>query len=419
MAKAQLQTCPARIGLIRPGNSGKTLVNSLRSPSNRNISFLSSDLRQSSFRIKLYRFMAESIPLINSVLWTWTRLAVAPGKYKYFDNDDRVDNPSADDALERLFGLITHFNFGSSSDVEGILIPFFNSLFLDGAVAGSIQLHNDLSGIKTVELFDLSRCSIRLTSSGEIKIIVEGDRGQRTYSGADVFYFAHNADIANPYGKPILQAVPFVSYIEQQLVDDMRKSMHNSGYHRLHVKITPPEKREDENDDAYVNRANTYFDDTLSMMRDIKTEDNPVTWDDVSIEYIGPKSHGSARSGNWYLTHRAMVEEVCSGTNLAPFLLGYAYNATTNWAQFKYDLIMRQVRSVQQCAIQFLNRLANIELALKGIKVDASWGFDNRFSALAKEQTQIKNDETSRIIDLFNAGLIDKDEASRCARELL
>ncbi|MEZ5360156.1 MAG: hypothetical protein R3F48_15170 [Candidatus Zixiibacteriota bacterium] len=407
----------------RVGSFGRKSVSGLHSglkySTTRDIAFQSSDFRQSNFRVRLYRFMADSIPLVHSVLWTWTRLAAASGSFKFFRGDEQIPGSSADDILERLFGNITQVNFGSRSGAEGILVPFFNSLFQDGAVAGKIDFNDDFSGIKQVRLFDLSRCSISLSASGEVSITESGNVTDRTFKGRDVFYYAHNADIANPYGRPILQPVSFVSYIEQQLVDDMQRAMHNSGYHRLHVRISPPDKRDGETDDSYVQRANSYFDDTVSMIRDIKTEDNPVTWDDVAIEYIGPKNQGSSRTNNWYLTHRSMVEEICSGTNLAPFLLGYAYNTTTNWAQFKYDLIMRQVRSVQHAARQFLNQLANIELALRGAKLTAEWRFDNRFSALAKEQTQIRKDETSRIIDLYNAGLIDREAASAMAEELL
>lgn len=419
MPKAQMKDYMPRVGGINQFQSVKKFEGALRAGSKRDISFVSPDYQHSNFRVRLYRFMADSIPLIHSVLWTWTRLAAAPGSFLYSRGDEPVRSRAADEILERLFGTITQTNFGNRSGIEGILVPFFNSLFLDGAVAGKIEFAEDFGGIKQVRLFDLGRCDVSLAADGEV--VIREHTGQRdlVHRGRDVFYHAHNADIVNPYGRPILQAVSFVSYIEQQLVDDMRRAMHNSGYHRLHVKIAPPDKRDGESDESYVRRANTYFDDTVSMIRDIKTEENPVTWDDVAIEYIGPKIQGSSRTGNWYLTHRAMVEEICSGTNLAPFLLGYAYNATTNWAQFKHDLIMRQVRSVQQAATQFLDQLANIELALRGMKLTAGWRFDNRFSALAKEQTQIKKEETTRIIDLYNAGLIDHKTASNLARELL
>jgi hypothetical protein len=383
------------------------------------MTFKSSDWRESRFRVKLYRFMAESIPLVNSVIWTWSRLAAAPGEFKFFKNDESDANPEATAVLNQLFERIVRANFGHIGNQDDLLHPLFQSFFLDGAVVGKMELFDDLSGISNFRFFDLARTETRISPSGDIVVIESDDEGERRFSGRDLFFHALNADLANPYGRSVLKAVPFISYVEQQLVDDMRRTMHNAGYHRLHVKIAPPERRDGEGDDAYVNRANAYFDGTVSMIKDIEPQDNPITWDDVAIEYIGPKESGGTRVSNWYLNHRAMIEEICSGTHLAPFLLGYSYNATTNWAQFKYDLVMRQVRSVQNAAISFLGWMAGIELALKGFDLTAKWRFDNNFSALALEQGEIKSKEAAYVIDLFNAGLIDRESATKKAARLL
>lgn len=381
--------------------------------------FDSGEWQNSRFKVRLYRFMADSIPLVNSVIWTWSRLASAEGKFKFSKDGREMSNRSAEEVLNNLFLRINQFNFGRGGNSNDLMHPFFHSLFLDGAVLGKMYFYPDLSGLSNFEFFDLGRSEISFGRSGKIKVMVEKDAEEHHFSGDDLYYYALNSDLSHPHGKSILRAVPFIAYVEQQLVDDMRRTMHNSGYHRLHVRITPPEKREGENDDAYISRANSYFDSTVSMIKDIDPEDNPVTWEDVTIEHIGPHNSGGSRSNNWYLSHRAMVEELCSGTNLAPFLLGYSYNATTNWAHLKYDLVMRQVSSVQGAAINFFNRLANIELALKGFDLEASWEFNNDFSALAGDRSQVKSRDASSLIELYQAGLIDKETAEARAKRLV
>ncbi|MCP4567099.1 MAG: hypothetical protein GY841_05925 [FCB group bacterium] len=409
---------PALVDMIRPRQAGAV---SLKSGINRTgrISFASDAYRGHRFRVRLYRFMADSIPLINSVIWTWSRLAAAPGRFQFFRNEKAVDDMQARTILDDLFRRLARSNFGHGGSEADLLPPFFQSLFLDGSIAGRMSLREDLGGVDYFKFFDLARTEIRLSKAGEVIAAVSNEAGERTYSGDDIFYYAFNADLADCQGRSILTAVPFVSFVEQQLVDDMQRSMHNAGYHRLHVKIAPPEKRESESDESYMTRANNYFDDTVSMIKNIEPEDNPVTWQDVAIEYIGPRTQGGSKTTSWYINHRAMVEEVCSGTNLAPFLLGYSYNATTNWAQFKYDLVMRQVATVQNAAVTFLNWLANIELALRGFDLEARWEFSNDFSVLAGEQAEVKSREAERVIDLFKAGLIDKDTASRAAARLV
>lgn len=371
------------------------------------------------FRVRLYRFMTQSIPLVNSVIWTWSRMAAAPGMFEVYRDNVPTENPEALEMLDRLFHRVNRQNFGHRGTHDDLLHPFFQSLFMDGAVLGHLEFEKDLSGVAAFRFLDMEKCEVKIDEAGEVRVKESTDFGERIYKGPDLFFYALNADLANPFGRSILHAVPFVSYVQQQLVDDMRRSMHNAGYHRLHVKITPPERREGEADDAYVRRANNYFDNTVSMIRDIDTEDNPVTWDDVTIEHIGPKAQGSARINNWYLNHRAMIEEVCSGTHLAPFLLGYAYNTTTNWAQFKYDLVMRQVLSVQRAAVTFFNWLANIELALKGFSTSVRWQFDNTVSAMARERAEIRGTEVRSVVELYTAGLIDKETAARKAAGLI
>jgi hypothetical protein len=363
--------------------------------------------------------MGESIPLISTVIWTWSRLAAAPGVFGLYRENKQIESPEAAATLAELFTRVLRANFGHSGTQDDLLHPFFQSLFLDGAVVGLLDVEKDLSGVADFRFFDLAKTEIKISPSGQIQAVVSSENGEETFSGPNLFFYALNADLANPYGRSILGAIPFVTFVEQQLVDDMRRTMHNAGYHRLHVKIKPPERKEGEADEAYVARANSYFDSTVAMIRDIEPDDNPVTWDDVTIEHTGPGDSGGTKTTNWYLNHRAMVEEICSGTHLAPFLLGYSYNATTNWAQFKYDLVMRQVQSVQNAAINFLSWLANIELALRGFNVTARWHFDNVFSALAREQAEVKAKEAAGIIDLFQAGLIDRETATEAASRLI
>ena len=162
-----------------------------------------------------------------------------------------------------------------------------------------------------------------------------------------------------------MQAIPLVSDIEQQMVNDMRRAVHNSGYHRLHVKITPPNRNSGDSDNAYVKRINEYFDSTVRMMKGLDVDDNPVTWDNVLIEHQGPNSPRSV-ANSWFLNHRAMIEEICAGTNLAPFMLGYSYGATTTLSASKFAVILMQVRSMQSEVSEFSEWIGNIERAVAG-----------------------------------------------------
>ncbi len=144
------------------------------------------------------------------------------------------------------------------------------------------------------------------------------------------------------------------------------------------------------------------------MVRGCEPEDNPVTWDNVTLDYIGPDSSRTV-SNSWSLSHRAMVEEVCAGTNLSPFMLGFSYSAIQNWAKFKYDLVMRQVQSVQRQVSRFLEWIGNIELALRGCPGRCRYVFDNSLTYMATEQSQLRQAEIDNLIKLYSSGLVDRE----------
>jgi len=369
-------------------------------------------------KLSLYRFLRDNIPLLGACIWTWSRLSAAPGNFAIIDPRTDAENRRGLEILTGLADRVYPFQFQRMAGMESFLPYLFSSLYTDGAVAGFVILKGDHSGIDKFLPVDPAGIMARAGDDGRHRLYLDSETGPIDINRPDFYYLAFNADNNQPLGRSLLATVPFVSYIQQQLISDMQKTAHNAGYHRLHVKITPPERQSGETDPAYVARVNEYFDDTVAMVRGVEPEDNPVTWDNVKIDYIGPGA-GQSVTGSWFMTHRAMIEEICAGTNLSPFMLGYSYGTTHNWAQFKYDLVMRQAVSVQNEVARFLEWLGNLELALKGCACRCRWTFDNTLTYLAGETSEIRKSRIEAIIDLFKAGLISKEKASLLAEGLL
>ncbi len=300
---------------------------------------------------------------------------------------------------------------------EIALTEMLTSLFRDGMFAGLVTVHRDGSGVDRFIPIDSQRVTL-VESGGANRLVYELD--DRTYrlDTPDFYYLPLSGGQIDPLGKSILKSIPFVAYIEQQLVDDMRRSSHNSGFHRLHISVTPPERMSGESDQAYIERINGYFDSTVSMIRSCDVDDNPVTWDNVEIKYVGPTNVRGV-TNSWFVNHRAMIEEICAGTHLAPFMLGYSYGATTTWAGFKFDLVMRQVRSIQSEVARFLEWLAHIDLSLAGLNVRVKWVFDNTLSYQAEENSKVQSRLIENMIKLYQAGLLDKETAIERAGRLL
>ena len=366
-----------------------------------------SDFQNGKFKYQLYQFLSESIPAVQACLETWVRLSAAPGKF--VSSSERGNN-----ILNRLSEKIYWNALGQQGSLTSFLSELFRSYYRDGFFSGFILLQQNGKGIQNFIPIHASE----IHKNEKNRFFIEQNDEKIYLDTNDYYALSYNADRKNVLGKSIFQSIPFVSYIEQQLVDDMRRTSHNSGFHRLHVQITPPERLSGEGDSAFIDRVNSYFDSTVSMIKSCDIDENPVTWDNVKINHVGPENVKSV-TNSWFMNHRAMIEEICAGTNLAPFLLGYSFGATTTWASFKFDIVMRAVKSVQSEVISFLEWLGNIELALHGLHENCTFIFDNNFAYQATEQSAIRVQEIDSIIKLVNAGLLEKETAKTQVEKLL
>ena len=376
------------------------------------VNFHTSDFITGRFRYQLYRFLTDNIPIINSCVSTWVRLSAAPGRY-IIDSEKGNNTDKAEECLKALANRIYYGPSGNSKGLVTFLAEIFNGLYRDGIFAGMLTVNKDGRGVDKFIQLDAADLIQK-----DNKLFLEIDNRQINLDTDDFYYIPLNSDLINPLGRSILKSVPFVTYIEQQLVDDMRRSNHNAGFSRLHVKITPPERISGESDKTFYDRINNYFDSTVSMIKSCEVDENPVTWDNIAIESIGP-SNVRAVTNSWFMNHRAVIEEICAGTGLAPFLLGYSYGATTSWSGFKFDIVMRQVNSIQSEAAAFMEWMGNIELALAGFDLKCKFEFDNTFAYRASEQAEIRSREVDNLLKLYQAGLIDEKEASEKAGRII
>lgn len=404
------QTADLRVGARTPprrspvGHTTERLESMLR--------LTTSQVQSGRHRLPLYRFLSDNLPLVGACIWTWSRLAAAPGKYRIIGEAGETEIEKAHRRLDGLAANVSAGITGQPVGMTSLLVELFQGLFRDGLFGGFVGIKSDGGGVDRFVPVDAAGMYL---DHDNTRLLLESETRPIALDRPDFYLLALNESADTPLGRSILRTIPFVAWVEQQLLDDMRRSSHNSGFHRLHVRITPPDRLGGESDKAYVDRINAYFDDTVRMIRSCEIDDNPVTWDNVEIESIGPKP-GNTVTANWYLSHRAMVEQICAATNLAPFMLGYSYGSTRTWAAFKFDLVMRQVCSVQAEASRFLGWLGDIDLALGGHDLRCEWVFDNAMNWQADKQTEVDVRRLEALLQLHKAGLLDKEEARKAAR---
>ena len=405
--KQEIAKNRAKSAQLPPGIKAKPRLKSLNLDLERQLTLYPWDTGRA--RLELYRYLRDNIPMLNAVIWTWVRLCSARFDYQISGARSESEGQQIRAVLHQLDQRIYRNGLLKRGGFRELLLQFFESLFTDGAVCGELQLSPSSSSVDRFLLADMRNIVIEAQGE-ECQIFQEIENHRTQLTPASTFYYGLGAQPGSVTGRSLLAAIPFVARVEQTLVNDMFRSMRSAGYHRIHVKITPPEKRSDETDADYFTRANNYFDDTVEMMRDFGPDKNPVTWNDVAIEYIGPSNRNSSSTA-WYMNHKAMIEDVCAGTHLAPFMLGYAYGTTHNWAEFKYELVQRQVATVQNAAASLLNWIANVELALHGFSAEVQFRFENRAHIGLTERAQAEKIQLENIITKMTNNLITREEA--------
>lgn len=355
-------------------------------------------------RLSLYRFLAESIPILNGAIWLWTRLCSSPVAFDFSE----LSPTARDRLLSNLDRVLTPFSYQKSGGFETLVNMFFRNLFIDGGFGGQVVLNRAANRIAGFVPADSKLLSFEYEAD-DWQIYFEADGEKNRLDPGSFYYGGLDSTAHDPRGTSLLASIGFVSHIEQKLIRDMSQALEKSGYQRIQVQLAKPERLSGENDSNYIERANRYFESTVDLMKNLKPADSAVTWDDVQINAIGPSGQGAASS--WYLYHRALVEDICAGVHLDPFMLGYSYGTTQTWARFKFELMLRQIVAVQEKARGFLKWLIELAMDLEGLPGHVEVIFDNQRVFGSLERYKAESIMAENIISQYQAGLLDEKEA--------
>lgn len=363
-------------------------------------------------RLKLYRYLRDYVPAIKAAINTWAQICNTSGRFVWPEHLTEVEQARLELHVEQMLARLSPFGPAAAAPREQMLSNLFVGLFTDGAFATELVANKSLTGIDSLQWIDPGSLEFRPGRNGRIALWqIQGTRSV-SLASPSVYYQPLSLGIDRPEGSSLLSAVPFAARIEQALVADLGRAMHNAGYARLHVKLTPPEKQPGESDSAYAARCSSYFDETVRQLRDLEPDDNAVTWNDVEIATVEPRGRSSTQSG-WFVNHRALIEEICAATHLAPFMLGYSFGTTQSWGRFKYGMAMRMARHFQELAARFLEWLAAVDLALSGENTFPGFEFDRPDFLQFVEEQQAAKLRTEVVVAQRDAGVIDEVEARR------
>lgn len=369
--------------------------------SNYNSGFVYTGYNRSDF----FRFLRDSIPVVSSAVWTWKNLCATPQRLTFEGAPSEIEEARRiNDALERRI----HPNgFLRGKGVDRLCEDFFLELFTTGKFAGIIVLLPDGSGIDYFKQIDASNISWKTDS--RLQAYFEDERGNPIPLPKDIFFYsALETDIRNPGGIEPMSSIPFVAAIEQMMLEDMAKSVHNAGNPRMHISITPPERFDSEGDREYTDRVNAYFDGTVSQFYKLEADENLFTWGDVEVKIVGAEP---GRANMWKIQREQVIEDVITGLKLFPWALGRSHGTTKNWVESQFNILMQIVDSIQEAGIVFADWLRTMELRMKGNLAVPKHHFAPNQDPFILQRRQAQEIHFRTVDAKFKGGYITKEQA--------
>ncbi len=354
------------------------------------------------------RYVRDNVPDVSAGVWAWVRVCSTPQEVEYLGGSE-ADKKSAVRVIEDLDARIFEFEHMKNQGMDALTNAFFLSVFTYGAFAGEVVLKDDRSGVDKFYMIDPGTIQFKRfeTSRRLVPYQTLPNEDPIRLNEDSFFYYALDPDGDDPYGRSPLLSLPFVVRIQQQLLEDMAKAMHNAGHPTLHIKYHPQERLQGESITTYQERVSANFEKIKNSLRQKKADTNFLTYDNIEITYIGPD--GDSR--RWLESHQAVCEQVVSALHLAPFMLGRNWGTTESWGKAQYELIVNNAVSVQRGAKRMCEWLRNLELALAGSPVITKHHFRKLRSWNDLDTAKSAEVKIRSILQILDRGIISKEEA--------
>ena len=363
------------------------------------------------------RYLRDHIPDVSAGVWAWVRLCTTPQHVEYMDGTD-VEIEEAREIVRNLDMRLFEFGHMKHQGMDALVNAFFLSVFTYGAFAGEVALRPDRKGLDRFYFIDPATIRFRRApKSRELEpwqILSDGK--EIRLNPSSFFYYGLDTDNDSPYGRSPLLALPFVVRIQQQLIEDMNRAMHNAGWPTIHVVYRPRERAEGESVSEYHASIESEFNAIKDAIPEKKADSNYITHDNVEFRYLSP---GTGSEQRWNLSLQAISEQVISALHLAPFMIGRNWGTTETWGTAQYRLITGNAVSVQRGAKRMCEWLRNLELALQGSRVTTRHHFEAHRALSLLDAARSRSLDFQTALRLKESGIIDDERVRRMVEEWL
>lgn len=359
-----------------------------------------------------YCYVRNKVPIVSNGIGVWVDLSSTGRTLQLAGGSDNHQKGAAK-VLDALDNRLYEFDFEHGSGIAKLCDLFFLSFYTNGRFCAELVPFADGRGVAYLALTNPFSIKFRRSPrTKRLEIFQRQGSGYVRLPKERIFYAALDPDEKNPYGISLLDSIPWVLEIKEQMMRDMAVSSHNAGIPRLHIRITPPEPLPGESPADYHARLNSHFDEAVTQFRDLNPEDNVFSWAHVEVDIVG-RSGGAREQFSWSVNSERVTEEVIAGLHLFGWVLGYSFSTTKNWVNSQYDLLVSRVQRGQSQGKRFLEWIQNAELRMRGIPTRVEWSFEQVRDPGELVKQRALDWKFRRIDRMLQRGYIGPAQASR------
>jgi hypothetical protein len=312
---------------------------------------------------------------------------------------------SARQEIENLSDTITR-----GAGIDGFVNDLFRQVMITGALSVEWVPSDSLDGITDVVLVPVKE--IRFKRRDGRWIPCHFRQGQEVELNVSQYqYIPISSEENSPYGIP-----PFISalrsiFVQNDGFENIKYILKKLGLlGMVSVKKEVPPRDADKSDLEWKSYLTKELIDSAEGFKQNFLSGIAVHYKDTEISHANITGDSRGASDLWKL----IEEQVASGLNIPPALLGRTYSTTETYAGVVYGSFLASLNNVRRLVKRALERGYWLHLVMRGYsanRVTVSFRPDKSINSYTDAQTE--NLKVQTVIAKLNAGLIDPDTAAK------
>ncbi len=298
--------------------------------------------------------------------------------------------------------------FPNDAGLDGFINQQFRQICITGALCQETVIDKQFGGVEMV--YQVPAKTIRFIYKNSRYIPVQQVAGKTIELNSMTFvYIPLFTDEDSPYAlPPFLAALQYLmrQYEQWQNIDSLMQLWGLMGITWLKV-----------SDSRYFNEAPHEYEKRLQQkleryfnlfLKNMK-KGVAVTGEDINLSH----HNISKAAADVSRIIEATEQQIASGLDIDPAMLGRTYSTTETYATVCYETLLGKIANMQRMIKRANERVYNLHLTMKNIPAEAHIVFNDMHSLKLLEKVQAQNLKQKMAIERRDAGIIDNDTLAR------